>query len=75
MGRNEARVDRLEAKAEAAACGDQPCLKCSLAAEPIGDAEAARKICNGRPHDFNFVEALQRLDDCDSVEDCPRSPK
>jgi hypothetical protein len=63
MGRNESRVDRLERTAEAAACGDQPCLKCSLAAEPIGNVEAAKKRCNGRPHDFDFVEALQRLVD------------
>lgn len=63
MWRNESRVERLEKTAGAAACGDRPCLKCSLAAEPIGNVEAAKKLCNGHPHDFNFVEALQRLVD------------
>lgn len=63
MGKNESRVDRLEREAGADVCGGRACLRCSLAAEPFGDAEAARRLCNGRPHDFNLVEALKRLVD------------
>ena len=56
MGRSDARVVRLERAAGIGACGDRPCLRCTLAGEPFGDVQAARKLCNGGPHDLNFVE-------------------
>ena len=73
MGRSDARVVRLERAAGIGACGDRPCLRCTLAGEPFGDVEAARKLCNGGSHGFNLVEALRRLDDGDRGRGCGES--